>query len=157
MDSTKGPPARIKIKEICSKLKAEKRGEQIPIAESDWQKDNTKTVTAFLPGTFLRNGSVVDGWFRSYDVLRKEHKKSDGSIYYLQNGNPLYFNHIKDKSYTMIKWVFDCKTNKSSINQMLKYDNSGSVLNSKSFAADFNEVVPNSVGEKILNGVCKIY
>jgi hypothetical protein len=145
------------IKDICSKAKPEKRGEQIPISDTVWSNDNTKTITSFLPGTFKRNGNQVEGWFRSYDILRKEHRKPDGSVQYLYNGKPFYLNLIKDKSYSMIKWSFDCKSDKSSINQLIKYNASGDVTNSNTFQIDFTDIVPNSVGEGILNNICKIY
>jgi hypothetical protein len=145
------------IKDICIRAKMEKRGEQIPLSDTAWQKDDSKTITAFLPGTFSRGGNVVEGWFKSYEVLRKEYKKSDGSIFYMQNGKPLYLNSIKDKSYVMLRWAYDCKSNKSSISQSTDYNNFGEVLRSKSYGVNFTDVVPNSVGEAILNSICKIY
>jgi hypothetical protein len=57
----------------------------------------------------------------------------------------------------MIKWSFDCKAKKSSISQMINYDKFGDTTNSKTFPMDFTDVVPNSVAEKILDGICKIY
>lgn len=59
---------------MCGKLKPEKRGEQIPIAETTWQSDNTKRITSFMVGTITRSANIINGWFKSYDISRVEKK-----------------------------------------------------------------------------------
>ena len=148
---------RKNVTEVCGKLKPERRGEKIPIAETTWQSDNTKRITSFMTGTITKNANIISGWFKSYDILRVEQKNADGSIIKFKNGNSWYINKIKDKSYSMIRWSFDCKLNKHVPIQIIEYDNSGTPVNTFTYPLDFKEVIPQSVGEKIHDNMCKVY
>jgi hypothetical protein len=69
-------------------------------------------------------------------------------------------NKISDTGYKLELWILNCKKRQLDVMRVTAYDKSGSVLNNKSFESnklDLRDVIPESMGEKVLVDLCRIY
>jgi hypothetical protein len=145
---------------VCKRAKAEKKGAQILISKSEYNPDGLASGYAFLTSTFSRDGDLLRGWLRKYDISREVRKKSDGSIITFNDGTPWYENKISDTGYQLEMWVLNCKKRQVDIMRVTAYEKSGAVLSNKSFESnklDLRDVIPESIGEKVLVDLCRIY
>lgn len=63
----------------------------------------------------------------------------------------------KSGNYTMAKWLADCKEKTLETKMMVIYNNSGKVIESSTGPFFEEPVIPDSVGETVLEGVCFKY
>lgn len=108
------------------------------------------TTYLYKPSTVVRQNGRVSVWIKSEPILWKKVEWQDGykDILYLTYGSLSHILH---------KYEFACTARKSRVLYVTYYDENGNVLRSFSFKeiAEWNEIVPDSVGEDWFNKFCR--
>lgn len=146
-----------KAPQLCKSAGRERRNTLIPVAGAD-KGDDTGTYLALLLGTAVKKGSVIDIWTRTTSFKR---------VPYLDaNNQPLELNGVVQKKtettgrYILDHTAFDCRNRTMGTYESAEYAASG--MTPVSFAVPRDQmkpssIVPGSVGEMMLDAVCRIY
>lgn len=147
---------RPQLKRICSTAR-ERKGIEIPVVETPASKEGVGRIYSIMSGEFKKTNSYIDGWVIARGVKKELVEGIKGL-----DGKPLRITKEVDDGYQMQKVAVDCVRNRINIYRNLIYDQYGAVDNGKSFneplrSSDFEEVIPNTVGEAISEMVCRLY
>jgi hypothetical protein len=122
------------------------------------ESDDTYETVSVVTGTAVRNAGLLELWFR-FDEIRKTQKRNpDGTPIMFMN-TMLYDRELTGK-YSMARYLIDCKRGLLGALQYIEYMPDGKVKSSFSndrSKAQLDPVVPDSIGENILEWGCLLY
>lgn len=150
---------RANLKDICASSSSEKKGTYLPFFTSLYDKYQTATIASIVVGTFNRKSEFVEGWIKIHRIKNVEMKKPTGEVYRKTDGTPLMLDELKDDGYSMTKYSVNCKQEKYAVLSYTDYDKYG-MQTSKSFTPShtaYQDPVPSSLGEQIVQTFCRIY
>lgn len=140
-------------------------------AEQRWEQVATSSdglTWAIDRATVVVKENVVTAWFQvdhsgkrisptETERLELEKKLADRGILVNDGRNSVLNRAGEDRiSYERDKWTIECSTRRLAILSNTSYRSDGSVISTKSWPkANFEEAVPDSVGEQLLENVCK--
>lgn len=141
-----------KLKASCSEKPLLKRA-SIYLAESQNMEGYF-----LVSDTIKKNGNIISAWI---ETKQFEKKLSDDHV-----GTPaaeiqdwMYSYVEKQKAYSSkFNWKLNCENSTTANLTSIAYNPDGSVASSDTFPkADFRPVIPNTVGETILNNLCAMF
>jgi hypothetical protein len=150
---------RTQLKEICANSLNEEKGTYLPFFTSLYDKNQTASIASLVIGTFSRKSEFVEGWVKIHRIKNVEMKKTNGEVYRKVDGTPLMLDELKDDGYSMAKYSVNCKQEKYAALTYSDYDKYGTQT-PKSFTpshATYQDPVPSSLGENIVQTFCRIY
>lgn len=146
-----------RAKSLCASANREPRNFLIPVAASSDKSAEPRT-DSIVTGTASRDGSEVDVWIRKTEYKKTARTRLDGTPI-LRNGSPLY-DFEANGNYTLARTAYDCRARRMGFYELSHYkdgaDRPESVSSDRT-RLKFSSVVPNSVGETLLDWVCQLY
>lgn len=142
--------------DLCRTGGKEPRNLLIPVAQSGATLD-AGDVVALVTGTAEREGARVDIWTR-FSQFKREPMLD-------REGNPFVFNGVTQKkkvatgAYTLQRYTFDCTRRTMRAYESAEYKIGTATPRTESVPRDgrMSPVIPNSVGEAVLDASCKLY
>lgn len=147
------------LKDVCANATQERKGFLIPFFKSVHNKDGVSYITSITSGTISRKSDLVEGWVRVHPVTKQEMRKSNGEAYLDNQGKPIIYDKLKDESYTMSKFIVNCKEEKYAVLMHTEYDNFGTPKPNSfnTSKPNFLSAIPNTEGESIIQTFCRVY
>lgn len=152
-----GAALRPHIKEICRTAAGEPKNLAIPVSSFAEKTDDLGGSIAFLSGTIVRKGAVIEAWTRTSYFNREP---------ILVQGKPFMVGgvaqHTKKATgaYDMRRIAVHCTDRQMATYQTIDYDVNGNSSNEITVPKDrveFLAVAPGTVGEAQLDALCRIY
>jgi hypothetical protein len=126
---------------------------EIPVAKSD------DVVFHAILSTYRKKAGLTAIWMsrKKFEKIEKRNSRGEKMIVL---GQTLYnYKIIKDFPRMMVKLTFNCERGEYAELEGHSYDSTGKITDSYSFdikSAKFLEPIPDSIGENILDFVCKL-
>jgi hypothetical protein len=143
------------LADLCSLATREPRNKFIFITTTDEPTETHALVT----GSVSRSKSRITAWFQSNPYTVIPEKNPDGTPKMLLGSIPDERVEI-GKERTLNRRRFDCRERSSDLLQTIKYSRTGTPFDSNDYShlpETFTAVVPNSVGEAMLDFLCDVY
>jgi hypothetical protein len=147
------------LKDVCANATQERKGFLIPFFKSVHNKDGVAFITSLTSGTIVRKSDLVEGWVRVHPVIKQEMRKANGEAFINNQGKPIMYNKLKDDSYTMSKFIVNCREEKYAVLMHTEYDNFGTPKPNSfnTSKPNFQSAIPNTEGESIIQTFCRVY
>lgn len=143
---------------LCKTASSEPRNFIIPIAITPERNNEASTSSGVVTGGSIIKGDSVDIWVRKSDFRYAPLVDEDGNARMLDGVAQRYRTRTGD--YSMSRTTFNCAELTSATYEHLQYTNNNSTPTSQSLPrenARSSPVVPGSIGEAMLEAVCRIY
>lgn len=147
------------LNELCN-TKQSSKPFAFPIAASAEDKDKRFSIYNLIAPRNKKEDGVNIVWIKEEPKILKEWLKSDGTAYLRRDGNPMMITESYDKSYALLKYAADCKNSKIDVLTKIEYNNDGvnkTIYDSPLIKKNMNDITPTTIGEIIVDSVCKIY
>jgi hypothetical protein len=147
-----------RLKQLCTTAGAEPKNVLIPIATTGVESDTTYETLSLVSGTAVRNGGLLEIWVRTNEISKTQQMGPDGKPI-IVDGLTIHHRQLTGK-HNMTRYQIDCRNNSLDTLQDIEYAPGGKV--NRSFSVDrknvrLNPVVPNSVGEGVVEWACLLY
>jgi hypothetical protein len=150
---------RSRVGEFCSKA-AEKRGHFFPISASYRDPKGHYEVYNLVSSSYRKVNNINTVWLKVIPKIKTEMKGQNGEILRRDDGEPLMRSSTLNNSYQMQRVGFECKEGKYGAFQIIEYDVNGKPNTTLDQAPNINrlsDTVPGTVGEGIVEALCKIF
>lgn len=142
---------RSRVLSSCKSAQPAPRNTLVPITNAD------ERVHSIVLGTVSRKGNMMEMWVNEARY-RERPTLLDGKPY-IRDG--VEVTHAAFTGQTKLtRQIHNCAERSVSMTAVTEYDDSGKVINSISrdrSQAEFFEAVPGSIGEELLDFVCKVF
>ena len=144
------------LKKSCSTSKVKYPKIKIPI----YITPNEDEIDFLLLDTLKSENKLKVVWTETRKLTKEAIKNIDGSELKNDDGSFITIQQLKDKqNYTIRKVYYDCKNSKIGSTEYITYDYKGNVIESNSQNLNLNNLsstIPNSIGEFVVDWVCKV-
>jgi hypothetical protein len=128
-------------------------------AKSKLRQTSPNKPMSILPRTARFAGTNNDGKFierwRSLGIGGKQEEFIDMNSITFGNYPGLWVKTTKTKGYELTSFEFDCTNRKLRPLTVMTYDDQGKVTSSSDGYQAFTPVIPDTIGEHLLNGACR--
>jgi hypothetical protein len=143
--------------ELCKTASKEVRNVLVPVGRSQADASGLQTSVALVSGTAEKRGGRLDIWVR-HSLFKEEPSRGPGGAQIFLDGTP-QTSRVLTGSYAMLRHSLDCTQRTSRVYEMAEYTAGIATPKTQSMSRDgaSNSVIPNSIGEAILDSACKLY
>lgn len=147
-----------RLRQLCAEAGPEPRNKLVRLSQSARNDRGESHVNYLLTGSAERKGSLISVWMRSVDFKQVPMLGPDGApLINPQTGKPFERTEAVGP-YQLARRTFDCEARTMGVTRIVAYIKPGEKPETTDAPRlELQSVVPDSVGERMLEVVCKLY
>ena len=141
----------------CKHAAPENEGNLLPFSQTNFDRNNTATISAIMSGTFLKKSGLIEGWIKGYRVKKDPLRDNEGRIIDAQKFESFIIPVVKNDGFDLTQVSVRCDEKKLSIMKIIQYDEFDAIKVNKSFRPEYDTPIPGSILTNWVSVICRIY